>query len=199
MNQHSNNGHRLSSRNTLWGILLVILGGLFLLDQFLPGQFGAMIALVVFGGIGATFYSVYLADRRNWWALIPTYAVWATAGIVFLAALLHVSGEWVVAYVMFAIAFPFFYVFMRNRQHWWALIPGGIMGTIGLGFLIAGLVSSLAPLIPVLMIIGGLYLLVRNMGTRKQQTAVHPEQRDQTPQFEPIRVPQTGPEADRPR
>src|SRR5574341_354504 len=198
MNQHSNNSHRLSSRNTLWGVLLLTLGGLFLLDQFLPGNFTAMIWLVVLGGIGATFFSVYLADHRNWWALIPAYAVWATAGIVLLAALLQVSGAWIVAYVMFAIATPFFYVFMRNRQHWWALIPGGIMGSIGLGFLIAGLASSVAPLIPVLMIVGGLYLLVRNMGPRKQKVE-QPEQREQTPQFEPIRVPQSGPEADRPR
>src|SRR5690606_41960036 len=53
-------------------------------------------------------------------------------------------GDIVGAYVMFAIALPFLYVYLRNRENWWALIPGGIMLTIGVG-LLAGAFEIIIP------------------------------------------------------
>jgi hypothetical protein len=190
MNGHSNHQSR-TNRNLLWGGLLVLLGLLFLMNQLMPGRFfGSLIAIAILGGIGATFFVVYLTNRQQWWALIPAYVFWAITGIVFLSDIIGIGGNLMGAYVMFAIAAPFIYVYGRNRQHWWALIPGGIMAAIGAGLLL----DSILPIIPALMIVGGIYLVVRNLDGQK------------APKMEPIAkmepivtVAKTGPEADQPR
>jgi uncharacterized membrane protein YfcA len=98
---------------------------------------------------------------------------------------------------MFAIAFPFLYVFVRNREHWWALIPAGIMGSIGVALLIGVTARLIVPAIPILMIIAGLFLLMRSRGEAKKP--VTPPTVERTPiEYEPIR-PISGPEADKPR
>lgn len=183
MNGQSNHQPRMN-QGYLWGGLLILLGALFLFNQLMPGRFfGSLIAVVILGGIGATFFVVYLTNRANWWALIPAYIMWAITGIVFLSDFLGVDGNLMGAYVTGAIALPFLYVYLRNRQQWWALIPGGIMAAIAAGLL----VDSLLPVIPVLMIVGGIYLVVRNMTGQK------------VPKMEPIvAAPATGPEADKP-
>ncbi len=248
MEKHLNNNHRSSNRNLVWGGLLILLGGLFLFDQLMPSRLSSLIPTVILGGIGVTFLSVYLMNRQHWWALIPAYTFGAVAGIVLLADFWMIPGEWIGAYVMyavafpffyvylmnrqhwwalipaytfgiigsglilgelfrfngefvgafvmFAIAFPFFYVFFHNREHWWALIPGGIMGSIGLGLLVGGIMNSMAPMIPVVLIAAGLFLLFQNM--RREPTKVVSEER--APQFEPIHpAPQSSPETDRPQ
>jgi hypothetical protein len=86
--------------------------------------------------------------------------------------------------VMFAIAAPFIYIYLRNTDNWWALIPGGIMAVIGAGLLISSVISA----IPVLLIIAGIYILVRQMGSKSQ---------DNKPQPIKVSTPTSGPEADK--
>lgn len=249
MEGHSNNHQNSwSGRSALWGGILIVLGSLFLLGQFMPWRLDWLIPVGIMGGFGFTFFSVYLTDRRHWWALIPAYVFWTigatvmlAAGfrldgdwvgsffmyalafpffyvylqnrqhwwalipayvfgvigtIVMLASIFHFSGEWVGAFVTMTIALPFFYVYARNREHWWALIPGGIFASISIMVLLAGLFQTIAPLIPVAMIGIGIFLLLRNRG----QKLLPMEEAAPIPMFEPIRpAPQAGPEADRPR
>ncbi len=216
----------------VWGLFLILLGVFFLLTQFIPALSGlvwaaviaavglaflsvyfsnranwwALIPAYVFiaiggvialatiefpeGGIAAyvmmaialPFYVVYLRNRANWWALIPAYAMTALAVLVLLPVRL-MEGGLVAAYVMFAIALPFLYVYVRNRRHWWALIPGSITAAIGVGLLVA----NMAYVIPTLMIIVGIYLLVRYVasGVRREPSPEAP--------------PRHSPEADKPR
>ncbi len=221
--------------NWVWGILLIGLGLLFLLDQLLPGFIGGLLWAAAFAVGGLVAYSYYMSHKDQWWALIPAYALWGIAGLIVLGSLRFIPGELIGAsvmfyiaapffyvylrdrqhwwalipayamaalgvaillspilsgelagsYVMFAIAAPFFYVYLRNRQYWWALIPGGIMAAIGMALLIAGF----AYLVPALMVVAGVYLLVRHFSSRRTAPA----------QAAPPRgMPKTGPEADRP-
>jgi uncharacterized membrane protein HdeD (DUF308 family) len=66
---------------------------------------------------------------------------------------------------MFAVAIPFFVVYLRNPKHWWALIPGGITAVIGLSFLIAEAVAQYV--LPVVLIIAGAVILLRHLGRRE--------------------------------
>ena len=117
------------------------------------------IAVYVLLAIASPFVFVYMQDRAQWWALIPAYALAAVGGVVILAESLGLSDNLITAYVMFAIAIPFFFVFLRNRSQWWFLIPGGIMAAIGLGFLIA---ENLLAIMGALALIAlGLWSLVR--------------------------------------
>jgi hypothetical protein len=175
--------------NWVVGGLLIAVGAMFLLWQVIPSNISTALAFIAgLSGVGVTFLAVYLNNREHWWALIPSYVMFAVAGIIFLAAILNV-GYLVAPYVMFAIAIPFLYVFVHNREHWWALIPAGIMGSIGVGLLVGATASLIAPAIPVLMIIFGVYLLIRTMGggSRKTASAVQKSTERGAVEFEPIR------------
>jgi hypothetical protein len=227
MESHSDNT-RIGNQNWLWGGLLVALGIVFLLGQFLDLMAGFIWA-AVFVGFGLVFFAVSRREPKQWWALIPAYAMWCVAALIVMGTMgipgeiigsfvmfaiafpfLYVyfrnrehwwalipayvmvaigvlilltvvlSGELIASYVMFAIAFPFLYVYLHHREHWWALIPGGIMAVIGIGLMIGAIV----PFIPVLLIVGGVYLLVSQIAGREKKAA---------PQ-----TPKTGPEADKP-
>lgn len=178
----------MQNRSQWWALIPAytaeVVAGIILLStlRFFPGEF---IAAFIMFAIGFPFLYVYLRDRSQWWALIPAYTMGAVGGVILLGRWL--SGEFVAAYINFAIAAPFLYVYLRNRQNWWALIPGGIMAAIGLAFFVAGV----AWLIPVAMILVGVYLLARQMqGKNGTTVSKPPAQPQQTPQY--------GPEADKP-
>jgi len=124
---------RNSNTNLNWllGVALIGMGGIFLLNQLLPGFIGGMLWAAAFAVGGVAIYSYYMRNREHWWVLIPAYAAEVIAGIIFLGTLRFIPGEFVGAFIMFAIGLPFLYVYLRNREHWWALIPAYTMGTIG--------------------------------------------------------------------
>jgi len=217
--------------NWLWGAILIFLGGAALLNQFvdLPFDLTAMFWAILFAGgaaafyavylrnraanwwaqipayvlftvavlivagtlgidgkvigvyvmlaIAAPFYYVYLSNHEHWWALIPAYVMTAVAGIIVLDGLN--IGDWMVVYIMLAVAFPFYYVFFRNRKNWWALIPAGIMSLVAFGFAVA----SVQYIVPVALILVGLFLLGRQMLPRGEN--------------KPPQLPTSGPEADK--
>ena len=132
------------------GLIAVITSG-FLHDE--------AIALYVLFAIALPFLWVYLRNRAQWWWLIPAYALIAVGGVVILGELVSASDNLITAYVMFAIAIPFYFVFLRNRRQWWFLIPAGIMSIIGLAFLIS---ESAFAIIGAVVLIGlGVWLLLR--------------------------------------
>lgn len=145
----------------LWAIAILI--AVETLD-FLPDE---VISVYVLLAIACPFLAVYLRNRDQWWWLIPAYTLAAVGGVVILAEGAGVSENLITAYVMFAIAAPFFVVYVRNRSQWWSLIPGGIMAAIGLGFLIA---ANAFAVLGALALIGlGLWSLVR--GFRRKEPA----------------------------
>ena len=225
--QGENQPKRASGPSWLAGVILIVLGAVFFLGRGRFFDFEALLPVAIVGGIGTTFFAVYLNDRAHWWALIPTYVLWVVAvglllgdflrlddlmgvyypaaiGLAFLYLYLRNNDHWwalIPAYIMFVVAFgilldeflfrrgdsmqvfipiaialPFFYLYFKNRDHWWALIPGGILASVGIGFLIQQLIY----VIPVVLIAGGLFLIFRKGG-----------------RGEPPDRPLTGPEADR--
>jgi hypothetical protein len=152
----------------------------------------AMGAFVMFA-FALPFLVIGLSNSRNWWALIPAY-VFASIGVM-LAFVVNRGdeGKIVPAYVMFAVAAPFLFVFVRNPRNWWALIPGGIMASIGLGFMMS--ITSVQYIVPAALIVGGLLLIGRQFVRRPAEPVASPSERDVAPELEPV----SGPEADRPR
>jgi len=125
-----------------------------------------VIAFYVLTAIALPFLFVFLRDRKQWWALIPAYVLFAVGLMVALIGFGILDDLLIPAYVMFAIAIPFFVVYARNSKNWWALIPGGIMTVIGLSFFIAG--DAVQFIGPALLIIAGIWILARQF-TRKEQ------------------------------
>jgi hypothetical protein len=223
-----------NGRDWTWilGAGLIVLGGLFLLGQLLPGVFSSFLWALGLFATGLVFYFLYQGNRSQRWALIPAYALFFVAAIVFLDMFIGgtlmgafvmfalaapfvylymnnrynwwalilaytlaaigglillepvMSGAMEGAYVMFAIAAPFLYVYLRNTKNWWALIPAGIMAAIGASLLI----SSIVRFVPALLIIAGIYILVREMGNKSKADKSQPIK---------VSTPATGPEADK--
>jgi hypothetical protein len=155
--------------------IMSAIGVLIMLTTVLRGE---IIGMYIMFAIAAPFIHIYLRNREQWWALIPAYVMSAIGVLIMLTTVLR--GEMIAAYIMFAIAVPFLYVYLRNRENWWALIPGGIMAVIGLGLLMSGII----PYIPVLLIVVGVYLLVRELSGKRSGAS--------------LQMPKTGPEADKP-
>lgn len=120
-----------SSRNALWGVALIGLGLLFLLDRIFPGFISGLLWAGAFAIGGVAIYAYTRSDSRRQWALIPAYAMEVIAGIILLGSARFVPGEFIGAFIMYAIGVPFLYIYLRDCRHWWALIPAYTMGAVG--------------------------------------------------------------------
>ena len=132
--------------------VLLLLTSMNVIDEFLFAPYFLF-------SIGVTFLVVYFNDRKNWWALIPAYTM---IMVGFLVAFLEtgiLTDMLIPAFVLFSIAIPFFIVYFKNRENWWALIPGGILGTIASGFLLSEPIGKF--LTPVVLIVIGFILIFR--------------------------------------
>jgi hypothetical protein len=127
----------------VWGGLLILLGAVLLVETFTDLSVWTWVAMLAVGGLGA--FGVFLTNRSDWGLLIPTYVLWAIAGLIALITLNVLRDESVATYVLAAIALPFLVVFLRNRQQWWALIPADVLLAIGVmvGLLGLGVLTDL--------------------------------------------------------
>jgi hypothetical protein len=125
-----------------------------------------IVAVYVLIVIAAPFLTVYLRDRVQWWFLIPAYVLLAVALMILLQELGILSDELTAPYVLFAIAIPFYVVFIRDRAQWWFLIPAAVLTIVGLSLLAAADVG--AYIVPILLVAAGVVLLVRLLLRRRR-------------------------------
>mgnify|MGYP005842958185 CR=1 FL=1 len=114
-----------------WGVVLIVAGVLFLLQNLFGVQLGGIFwsALFILGGL--FFLSVFYTERANWWAIIPGFTLVGIGlliglGTVFPAAEDVLGG----AIVLGSISLSFFFIYLLNRDFWWALIPTGVLATL---------------------------------------------------------------------
>ncbi len=94
--------------------------------------------------IGLSFFVVYLNNRTRLWALLVAYIM----GVLSIAPALASGGGDTAAYYgsifLFAVALPFFVVYFRSADNWWAIIPAGILTVLAIiaGLAIAGWIRS---------------------------------------------------------
>jgi predicted membrane protein len=133
--------------------------------------------------IALPFFVAFLFNRTNWGLLIPAYVLLAIGVFVPLEELGVLDDNLTVTYILFAIAIPFFVVFIRNSQNWWALIPGGILAVIGLSFLIAE--ASVEYIFAVVLIVAGILIVVRQFTKGEETPQVEePENSAEAPEEE---------------
>ncbi len=123
------------------GILLIAVGILYLLQNL--GILGGVLDLLwafLFGAGGAVLLYIFLADRANWWAIIPGFVLLSLAALIALDWLAPEIGDaWGGALFLAGIGLAFWIVYLTNREYWWALIPGGVLLTLAL---VAGFSSA---------------------------------------------------------
>lgn len=91
-----------------------------------------------------SFLVVYLNNRTRTWALLVAYIL----GVLGIAPAMASYGGETAAYYgpvfLFAVALPFFILYFRSADNWWAIIPSGVLTVIALiaGFAIAGWIRN---------------------------------------------------------
>lgn len=120
--------HRFNAR-LIAGVLLLITGVIFLLQNFNLWQAGDSLwaGLVALGGV--LFLVEFLRNREAWWAIIPAGALLGLTATVIINLLLP-SASWDGSVFLGALGVSFGIVYLQNRRHWWALIPGGVLLTL---------------------------------------------------------------------
>ncbi|MCK4316931.1 MAG: hypothetical protein KAX24_14280, partial [Anaerolineae bacterium] len=123
------------------GILLIAAGALFLLQNLGVLVIGAYLWPFLFGAGGLVFLYVFLTNRDNWWAIIPGFVLLSLAALIALEQFAPEAEEtWGGALFLCGIGAAFWVVYFTKREQWWAVIPGGVLLTIGL---VTGLSSVL--------------------------------------------------------
>ncbi|MBC7875612.1 MAG: hypothetical protein H7Y59_00460 [Anaerolineales bacterium] len=143
-------GYLNNAPNIFWGGLFIALGVLFLsllfggnwwsaFPSFTLLALGALILLpeslddfggaLFLGGIGLSFWYVYLTGRtERWWAVIPACVLTALAVMIIASQRYEDIGG---AIFLGGIGVAFLIVFFTNRtERWWALIPAGVLATL---------------------------------------------------------------------
>lgn len=134
--------------------------------KVLPAPF---IPTFVLLNIAIPFLVIYLqGDRKNWGLIIPVYILVVVGVMVPMIIKGFLDGILIAAYVLFALAIPFFVVYFRNTKNWWALIPGIITAIVGFSFLIAE--NRVKYVAPIGLIIAGIWLTTRTVIQRGVKT-----------------------------
>jgi hypothetical protein len=117
------------------GVTLVVLGALLLLQTLgiVSGSAGNAIWGIALGLAGIMFTGLAVRDRLQWWWLIPGIALLGLAVANFMELFLPDIARLYAGLVALGSAgLAFVLVYALNRTNWWALIPGGLLLTLGL-------------------------------------------------------------------
>lgn len=136
---------------------------LMVLFSITPGVPDAVVAALLFLGVGTAFTHIYLLDRQNhWWAIL-------SAGFNLVIFLMVAATSWttninMIGALLFGgmgAVFLLVYWLSPNRQHWWSLIPGAVLLLFGLVLLTAGQDEQQAYLRwwPLLFVLAGLTIV----------------------------------------
>jgi hypothetical protein len=111
------------------GIGLIVIGALFLLQTF--GVIEGILPLVwalIFAASGLIFLYFFWVNRQQWWALIPGFTTLGLAALILISEYGPMGwDEWAAALFLACIALSFIMIYLLNREHWWAIIPGGVL------------------------------------------------------------------------
>lgn len=151
-----------SSGIRAWGWLFpaTILGALsaivYLSSTAINGDF---LGAIFMAAVALPFWVAFFLDKNNWWAIIPAGVI-STITLIILLSATRMDGDLIGGIFMLGLGLVFIVIYLLNREHWWALIPGGVIATIGFTALTSGLSLSpaLSDRIPPAVFFGGLSL-----------------------------------------
>ncbi|MBN2116554.1 MAG: hypothetical protein JW730_08285 [Anaerolineales bacterium] len=113
------------------GVLLVLGGLLALLDEMgiVSNASGIFWGLVLAAG-GLVFLYMLVNNRDNWWAALPAFTLLGSAVAAFLPEALE-DLDWLVFFAGISLGFWWVY-FTSIAERWWAIIPAGVLLTLGI-------------------------------------------------------------------
>lgn len=155
---------------TIGGIVLIVIGLLALAAQFV--EFGEWLGLLILPGLGLIFFAWGIATRESG-LMIPggilsglgLGTLLITVGPFAGAEADFQGGIFMLAFALGWVLIPIVSALVTGDNHWWAVIPGGIMALIGAALIFGGVAFTalewMGRIWPVFLILGGLYILLR--------------------------------------
>lgn len=116
----------------IWGGILTLSGILFLLQELnILGDAFQYLWLILMAAGAAVFLWIYFTKKEQWWAIIPGLTLLGLS-LSGLDSLLNIfpGSNWTGALFLGCIGLAFWLVYLRRQDHWWAIIPGGVLLTL---------------------------------------------------------------------
>jgi hypothetical protein len=112
---------------------LILVGVLVLLENLQILALGVAWTLL-FVAAGLIFGYTYLENRAAWWAVIPGMTLLSIGALIGVDTLLPGIGDlWGASIFLGGLSLSFWIIyFITGTEHWWALIPGGILLSLAL-------------------------------------------------------------------
>ncbi|RME48992.1 MAG: hypothetical protein D6796_05555 [Caldilineae bacterium] len=118
------------NRRVFWGVMLIVAGIFFLLDNFrLLGGLSEWVQAALFGMLGLLFLGGYLNNRRHWWSLFPAAVLLGLAGTM-LADQISFLRPFSGGIFLFCLSLAFWAIFVGRKRVWWPVIPAGVLTTL---------------------------------------------------------------------
>lgn len=160
----------------IWGVLLVLVGAFLLGQNFgLIPQLGAPAWSIIFTAGSLVFLGLYVTERRAWWFLFPAFILGGLALVIFLDSR-AVDSDVTGSVFLWSIALAFLATYLTDRRQWWAVIPGGVMLTVGLIPLASAYATDTGVAALLFVGIGATFLVLYLLGGRRGPTgwAIYP-------------------------
>lgn len=127
------------------GLLLLGAGILALIGQFTSGGWSAFVGTFLLLGLGLTFLALGIYTREDGWFIPGGILTGLGSGVALLASPLinRLPGEeggWFL--ILFALGWfliPVMTAIFSDGTHWWAFIPGGVIGLVGAAITFGGM------------------------------------------------------------
>jgi hypothetical protein len=124
--------NRVSSSGLWWGGLLVAGGALWLVDATDYISISPFVAATFFALAGIGFAIDFSRDPGSWWAAIPAGALLGLGALITFVEGTTAPDEWGASLLLAGSGLGFAGAYVRVREHWWALIPAGLLVSVAI-------------------------------------------------------------------
>jgi len=144
------------------GIVLLSISLMLVLESVAPQLIDPFAGAIVLGGIGISFWVVYIVNHQSWWAVIPA-GVMSTLTLVTLAENFFSGDGGAIFFLGLAATFALLYILPTGGKRMkWPLIPAAAL--LFIAAIISVATSSMLNYFwPVILIAGGGYLIFRTL------------------------------------
>jgi hypothetical protein len=135
---------RKANGGLIVGLILVIVGLMTLVGQLMPATLGVIAGPVLLLGLGVVFLVVGVFTREAGWFIPGGILSGLGAGVALMASpwaarLPGDEGGWfLLTFAAGWLLIPLLTAVFAEETHWWALIPAGIIGLVGLTVVYGG-------------------------------------------------------------
>jgi hypothetical protein len=158
----------MTNRQNWWalipGIIFLTIAVTIGFDAFLPGYSGSNFGgPIILGGIALSFLLVYIAERSNWWAIIPAGVMATIAVVAIVDSNSSSAASGGIFFLGLGITFALVAIVPTTvGQMRWAWIPAAILGLMGILILLTA--EKLINYIwPSALILAGVFMMWRSL------------------------------------